>query len=359
MKRICRLFVMVCMLACLLMIAGCAGKKDELSEANSSIVKTTSFSLSVYNKYKLNEDKSSETERYYFSNDNKTVVFVYDALAQNANLKANVDFYKKNMAESYGISESEIEAKVCPVTNHNDCYYLTWNYSRDDHDYVAVSYMIYEEDTILFLVEAGYETDKKTMDAELLEMAETVKYTGEYHLPSKEEYPFTVENSHVRVTVNEGFVSPQAIQDAKKSEKQYITDSDNIWVQYAAADNYDKGMFSKLSVGYPAKQDDSLKVLAEEMYKHYQDLHEDGGYEAPTIEDMSGETGNKTIDDSIDSSTGYKVSVKTTDEAAQMTDWYYIEIGGNKFCISISYPADDEAAMKDMYQILKDVEFLP
>ncbi len=358
MKKIYRLFVMGCMLVCMLMLGGCADKTDSLSEANSSIVNTTSFSLSVYNKYKLNEDESSENEKHFENDNSRTVILVYDALAENANLKANVDFYKKNLAESYGISESEIEATVCPVNNHNDCYYLTWNYLQDNHNYVAVSYMIYEEGTILFLTETGFETDKKTMDAELLEMVQTVKYTGDYHLPSKEEYPFTVENSYARVTVNEGFVSPQAIQAAMESEKQYITDSNTIVVRYAAADDYNKGMISKFSVEYLEEQHDSLKMQAEEAYKHYQDLQENGGFEAPTIEELRGGTGNETADDNMDSSTGYKVSVKTNDEAAQMINRYYIEIYGNKFCISISYPLEDEAAMRDMYQLFRDVESL-
>lgn len=174
----------------------------------------------------------------------------------------------------------------------------------------------------------------------------------------KKIYPFTVENSYVRVTVNEGFVSPQAVQAAMESEKQYITDSNTIVVRYAAADDYNKGMISKFSVEYLEEQHDSLKMQAEEAYKHYQDLQENGGFEAPTIEELRGGTGNETADDNMDSSTGYKVSVKTNDEAAQMINRYYIEIYGNKFCISISYPLEDEAAMRDMYQLFRDVEFL-
>lgn len=358
MKKMYQLCVMGCMMVCMFILGGCANKIDSLSEANSSIVNTTSFQLSVYDKYKLNEDESSENEKYFENDNSRTVILVYDALAENANLKANVDFYKRNLTESYGISESEIEATICPVTNHNDCYYLTWNYLQDNHNYVAVSYMIYEKGTILFLTETSFETDKKTMDAELLEMVQTVRYTGDYHLPSKEEYPFTVENSYARITVNEGFVSLQAIQAAMESEKQYVTDSNTIVVRYAAADDYNKGMISKFSVEYLEEQQNSLKMQAEEAYKHFQDLQEDGGFEAPTIEDSLDKTGNKTVDDNMDSSTVYKVSVKTNDEAAQMINRYYIEIYGNKFCISISYPLEDEAAMRDMYQLFKDVEFL-
>lgn len=169
------------------------------AQANSSIINTTSFSLSIYDKYKLQDDESSENEKYFESRNPATVIFVYDATAGNANLEANIEFYKLMLAESYEISDSEIKALACPITNHDQCYYLTWEYKKDNQHYTAVSYIIYEEGTILILAETGYNVDEKSMKEELLGMAQTVNYTGEYHLPKEGEYPFFVENSFVRV----------------------------------------------------------------------------------------------------------------------------------------------------------------
>ncbi len=55
------------------------------------------------------------------------------------------------------------DALPCPIKNHNDCYYLTWSYFKDNNNCVAVSYIIYEEDTILFLTETSAKLDKKTI----------------------------------------------------------------------------------------------------------------------------------------------------------------------------------------------------
>lgn len=128
------------------------------------------------------------------------MLLVYDTYSGNVNLKAYVDFYKTNLETEYGVQQDEIEAEACDIANHDNCYFLTWNYVKDNHDYVGAGYIIYEESNILCLIEAGYRVKQEVMEAELLEMAKTVTYTDDYYLPSKEEYPITIENPYTRVT---------------------------------------------------------------------------------------------------------------------------------------------------------------
>ncbi|MDE6624753.1 MAG: hypothetical protein K2K56_00125 [Lachnospiraceae bacterium] len=330
------------------------GRKTDLLSEAGSIINTTSFSLSIYDTYKLQDDESSENEKYFERENPATVLFVYDSVAGNASLKANVEFYKSMLAESYEISDSGIKALESPITNHDKCYYLTWEYAKDNHNCTAVSYIIYEEDTILILTETSYNVDEKSMKEELLEMAQTVNYTGDYHLPKESEYPFSIENEFIRVTVNEGYNSPQAAEVRTESQNSFITDSEMIVVRYAAADDYDKGMLSKFMVEYLNDQDTAIGEQAEHAYQKLQigDVFKDLSYEEVKL----GEVWIDLSDESLSGLTAYKIH-EYSKEADYNTDKYYVEIHNHKFCIGISYPFGDEDTMAELYQLFYDVDF--
>lgn len=308
-------------------------------EAHQSVINTASFSLSIPDQYKLQEDESSENEKYFERENPATVILVYDTTAGNADLEANVKFYKSMLAESYGISDSEIKASPSPITNHDQCYYLTWEYKKDGHDYTAVSYMIYEEGTVLVLTENGDTPDEESMKEELLGTAQTVNYTGDYHLPGKEEYPFSVENAFVRVTVPEGFDSPH---------KHYTSDSDMLVVRYTAADDYDKGLISKLVIEYLEDQD---TLISDQAEKEYQRLQSGDMFEVLPLEELKlGEVWSELSDTNLSGMTAYMIKV-WREETNFSTDKYYVEINNNKFCIHISYPFENEGAKDEMYQL--------
>lgn len=332
-----------------------SGAQDHIDEANSTTINTTSFSLSVYDKYKLQEDESSENEKYFEGANSGTALFVYDATAGNANLEANVEFYKSMLAESYEISDSEIEASACPIANHDKCYYLTWEYTKDDRNCIAVGYIIYEEDTILVLTENSYNADEKSMKEELLQIAQTVNYTGDYHLPKAGDYPFFVQNAFVRVAVNEGFDSPQAADGRTKSQDIYTSDSEMIVVRYAAADNYDKGMISKFVVEHIDDQDSPIRIQADDAY---QKLQTGNVFEDSSMEEVKlGEVWANLSDTTLSGLTAYKVKAHGK-ETNYSVDKYYVEVGDDKFCISISYLFGDQNTMEELYRLFYDVDFL-
>lgn len=330
--------------------------ENQLSAAERGFITihTASFSLSIYDKYKLQTDESFENEKYFDSPDTETVLFVYDTLAGNADLEANVAFYKSMLAESYAVAESEIKALACPIASHDNCYYLTWEYTKDNRKGIAVSYIIYEEGTILVLTETGYHGNEQSMKEELLNMAQTVNYTGDYHLPKAEEYPFSVENSCTRITVEEGFYSHQTA-GMENGQNQYITDADTIVVRYAATDDYDKGIISKFTVEKLTDQKESIKVQAENTYQKFlsSDIFEDALLE----EMMLGKVWPDISDTGISGIHAYKVSVNSK-EAGYSADKYYIEIKNNKFCISISYPLKDMDTMDELYGLFYNVDFM-
>lgn len=198
---------------------------------------------------------------------------------------------QERLTEAYGLSDSQIKADACPIENHDKCYYLTYKYTQDTHDYVAAGYLIYEEGTILILTEAGYGSDERTIKAELLEMAQTVNYTGNYHLPKEDEYPFTVENPYVHVAVSAGFDSPQAADVRNQEKDLYTTDSKKIIIRYTVADDYDKGMISLFSVEY-LDSDASVDKQADSLYESYQDsdVFEDSSLEELKIDEVWSDT---------------------------------------------------------------------
>lgn len=355
MKKKGKLTIICCILAALFMLGGCGD-----SDSDCSTVHMTSFSLSVYDKYKYIEDESLENEKYFASDNSKTVLLVFDTLAGNADIEANVDFYKMNLAEQYGISENEIKAVESPIVNHKDCWFLTWEYSMDNDNYSAVSSIIYEEGAILFLTETSSEINEAAIKAELLEIAESVKYTDDYQLPSKEEYPFTVENASIRITVKEGYICTN-MKGMSDNQQRYITESNLIKIVYAAADDYDRGMISSFRAEHLEKQDGSIKTQAEDTYQHYQDLKGDGEFEEPQIEKVKiGDIWTELEDGNLADRTAYKVSVKTSGEEtfAFSIDRFYFEKNDSLFCFSITYPFEDKTAKKDMYQLFYVTEFL-
>lgn len=353
MENIIKKLLILCMIGCTLLsvlgLVGCSGKAESISDENSTKISTTSFTLSIYDKYKLQEEESSANEKYFESTESISVVHIYDTTSGNANIEAFVDFYKGMLAEAYGLSDSQIKAEVCQIENHDKCYYLTYKYTQDAHDYVAAGYLIYEEGTILILTEAGYGSDEKTMKAELLEMAQTVNYTGDYHLPKEDEYPFTVENPYVRVAVNEGFDSPQAADVRNQEKGLYTTDSNKIVIRYTVADDYDKGMISLFSVEY-LDSEASVDNQADMLYQSYQggDIFEDSSIEELKL----GEVWPNTFD-----VTAYRVCAHRQ-ETNYSVERYFFQIGEKKFDIGIAYPFDDFETRDELYQIFYDVDFL-
>lgn len=391
--------------------------EENSKEHGSPVINTTSFSLSVPACYKLQEEESSENEKYFDRENPGAVLCVYDATAGNADLEANTEFYQSMLAESYGISDSEIKAMPSPITGHDQCYYLTWEYKKDGHSYTAVSYIIYEEGTVLVLTETGDSLDEESMKEELLEIAQTVNYTGDYHLPDKEEYPFSVENAFVCITVPEGFDSPQAA-DVRGGNRS-MESTDDVGEQGQSSGSADDGKEAGQSSGnaddgkeagqssgnaddgkgagqssdnsddvkkeipnhyttdsemivvrYAAADnydkgliskfaieylDDQETQISDQAEKEYQRLQSGDVAEVlPLEETKMGEIWPELSDTSLSGMTAYKIKVCSR-EANYSTDKYYVEINHNKFCINISYPFENDDAMDEMYQLFDEM----
>ena len=352
-----------CLLIGMFLLGGCADKDKtaSITEANSSVINTENYTLSIYDRFNLQENESSEDVKYYEALNPISVLQVYDTTAGNADIEANASFYKSLMAEAYGISESQIDAGACSIENHDTCYYLAYNYTQDGHDYIASVYIIYEEGTILILTEASYDSDEEAQREELLEMAQTVKYTGAYHLPEQNEYPFSIENKYVRVTVSEGFDSLQAPAVKEETAESYKTDSKKIVIRYTAADDYDKGMISAFSIEETDDQDTSAQKQAEKTYERYQDgtTFEASAFDEIRMGDvfpLDSELSKETESDIADV-TAYRVCAYSR-ETNYSIERYYFQIGDQKICINISYPFEDFATRDELYRLLCDVDFL-
>ncbi|MGN0165081.1 MAG: hypothetical protein ACI39R_02775 [Lachnospiraceae bacterium] len=335
---------------------------DDTGSDNDNIpVITPNFFVKVLDRFTLLENESSAYEFYFESLNPVSSLQIYDTSTQNSDLNTYVELYKSMIVDSYGILENEINISKISDSEHDGCYYVTYPYTTDGIEYIVVNYIICDEGQILIISESGLYKDKDVFESEIKQIADSVEYMGTFRLPDEDDYPFTVENDIIRVTINKGFYCLSISDIYSEDKSEYITDSQSISIRYSAADNYDKGITSKFIISLSLNQDIPASEQAESLYNNYLDgelMDNPTINEVKLVDIISTESGkSKEIDPALADVTAYVVSGSVEDTNFSVENFYF-ETNGQIYCLKIAYPYEDYATRDELREILCSVEFL-
>ncbi|MGN0166271.1 MAG: hypothetical protein ACI39R_08830 [Lachnospiraceae bacterium] len=331
------------------------------SDLPETPIETDNFSLRVFNRFSHAQvDKSSGIISFEASRPTSALQ-IQDMSTNNTELKAYIDFYKSMLIESYGITENEINIAEISDSGYDSCYYFTYQYTKDNTEYIALNYMICDEGQVLLITESGLPKKKDVLESEIKLMADSVEYIGSTHLPNDDDYPFTVANDSIRITVNKGFSCPTIAKNFSSDKSEYITDRPQILIEYRYADSFDKGSTSRFTISLSDNQDITVAEQAENLHNNYSNndsFYISSMYETTLGNIVSAESDNdKVLDPNIADITAYIVHLDSK-KINQIIENIYFEIDAQIYLLTISYPHNDEKTRDELREILCSVEFL-
>lgn len=364
-KSLTSLCVAVAVLSSCFLLGGCSDEDEKLTDSNSTVWRTESFTFSVYNEYKISEEDSSDDKKCFENSLSKTVIYVMDDSANNATLAANAEFQKRIIADAYDMPDSEIDVEKCSTDYYDECYCITYNVDdAEEGDVTYCMYLIYDDGLILKMAAGTKPSGIGKLKEKMKNMLNTVKYTGEYDYTQPEDmYPFTIENNYFRVTVREGFDSRNACkarEDSGESKKEYHVESDNIKVNYRASDDYDKGLISQLKIQY-LTDDTAIQDQAQEKFEKIskkENMYIDSNIRKISLGDVF-TCGNDSLSRkgySLSDIEAYCVSTRGKDTCLAM-ELYHFEIEGKKYCVGCFYKYGDDASREELLGLFGDIEF--
>lgn len=332
---------------------------NDPGDNNGTAAEPTELELETYKlvidgSYKPTIGKYSDdyTKYYKKNNDEDNSLVVQFTYTNHASHDAAVKFLEDNFAATYEISSEGINTDKID----NDRYYLYWSGQNDGKDMVCGVYVLFTEDTQLSIYEI-YTADAvigpDELRAEIEGVAGSAVYTGE----KKEQPKFSaVANNDFRVTVAEGFDSPQLQEAASMdpSTDTVITDSKMIVVYYKEADTFDRGD-SYFKITPMGDQTGDIAEIAKSKATPKDSNNSKLGKEL--TEATFGEIWPDLTDSAIRDTKIYKLSI-IIDDNPFAADTYYFNINGRNYSAAVLYPRDDETARRELLDQFYQVEFI-